>query len=462
MKFNLNSASGVKVFPLSIEAYEKSSYFDRMKNLFNAKSGEVFPNFVNGDLELLLGLGKEKEISTQEIIKAFYSLGKAANEYKISALSIDVSVLSSYFPSIIEGLYQSKYRNEKYLSDRKEQVLLDINFTNAPNSAQNTIDMLESIMEGVFLARNLINEPAMYLYPETLAQRALDKLEPAGVKVEILNKKDIEELGMEAFLSVAKGSAKEPKLIIMTYKGDEKNSHVTGLVGKGLTYDSGGYCIKPPSGMKTMHSDMGGAGTVIGAIYSIAKSKLKCNITGVVAACENMISGDAYKTGDIIGSMSGKTIEIDNTDAEGRVTLADSLYYTATKLGVNEIIDLATLTGACVVALGDVATGAITNNQLLLDKLVESGNDCGEPIWQLPSFPEYKELIKSSVADLKNSGGRYGGTITAGLFLQEFVNELPWVHLDIAGTSFLEKPRGYLPLGATGFGVKTLFNYFAK
>ncbi len=220
--------------------------------------------------------------------------------------------------------------------------------------------------------------------------------------------------------------------------------------------------MKPSTSMDTMFTDMAGAATVIGgALKSIAKSNLKKNVVGIIAACENLISGGAYKPGDIIGSMSGKTIEVLNTDAEGRLTLADALWYAVKEVKADKVVDLATLTGACIVALGNITTGAIANNEKLMEEVMEASNIAGEPIWQLPSSSEYKELIKGDFADLKNTGGRGAGTITAGLFLEEFVDNTPWVHLDIAGTSYADKATGYLPKGATGVHVKTLY-YLVK
>ncbi len=301
----------------------------------------------------------------------------------------------------------------------------------------------------------------MYMTPQALSEAAKSELEPLGIKVDIFNKNEIEELNMEAFLAVAEGSTNEPKLIVMHYNGDPDSKEKLALVGKGLLYDSGGYSLKPANSMITMHSDMAGSASVIATIKALAKNNVKRNVVGVVAACENMISGGAYKPGDIIGSMSGKTIEVLNTDAEGRLTLADALWYAATEVKADKIIDIATLTGACVVALGNINTGAITNNEELMNDVREASNLAGEPVWELPNNKEYKELIKGKFADLSNTGGRGAGTITAGLFLEEFVDNTPWVHLDIAGTSYLEKEASYLPKGATGVPVKTLY-YLAK
>ena len=270
--------------------------------------------------------------------------------------------------------------------------------------------------------------------------------------------KQCEEMGLNAFLAVGKGSDREPRFIVMEYNNDPTSTEKLGLVGKGITYDSGGYSLKPNDGMKTMFCDMGGAATVIGSIHAIASAKTKINVVGVVGACENALSGHSYKPGDIVSSLSGKTIEIDNTDAEGRVTLADSVYYAATVMKATKIIDLATLTGACLVAFGEIYTGSVTNNQEFFNKVKNAADEAGEKIWQLPIDPLFGRQNKSKVADIKNTGGRLAGTITAGMFVGEFTNNLPWVHLDIAGTAFLSSAYSYLPFGATGVHVKTLFN----
>ena len=348
-----------------------------------------------------------------------------------------------------------RYREEK------EEKHFTVNYTSDKGKEerlQEGLKHIEAKMAGIYFTRELVNETSNVIYPETLAEKAKE-LEEFGVKVTVFDENEIQEKGMKAFYEVARGSDNPPRFIIMEYFGDKDSDDITGLVGKGLTYDSGGYCIKPPDGMKSMHDDMGGSGTVIGTMKAIAKAGLKTNVVAVVAACENLISGHAFKTGDIIGSMKGLTIEVVNTDAEGRITLADAIYYITSNYKLSKVIDLATLTGACLVALAQEFTGAITNSQEFLDDLKAIGEEQGELIWQLPVSDTFKDMNKSSVADLTNSGGRLGGTITAGLFVGAFLADenLPWVHLDIAGTAYLGKKRGYLPERATGVHVKTLF-----
>ena len=265
---------------------------------------------------------------------------------------------------------------------------------------------------------------------------------------------------MEDFLSVAKGSVNRPKLIVLRYKGNKNDEKTYGLIGKGLCYDSGGYSIKPTSSMLEMKSDMGGSATVIAAMALIAKNKLKVNVTAVIAACENMIDGNAYKPGDIISTMDGAFIEVDNTDAEGRLTLADAVTYSIEEEKVSQIIELSTLTGAVIVALGDDITGVITKYDDIYEDLKKASKDTLDEIWQLPYHEEYMSLLKSDVADMKNSGGRAGGSITAGLFVTKFAKDTPIAHLDIAGSAWSENGDVLHTKGGTGNSVLMLYKYF--
>ena len=257
-----------------------------------------------------------------------------------------------------------------------------------------------------------------------------------------------------------KASVNEPRLIIMRHLGDPGNpEQVLGLVGKGMTFDSGGLSLKQAQGMHTMKYDMAGAAAVIGAMSALSREKVHLNVVAVVAACENLVSGTGYRPGDIIGTMAGKSVMVESTDAEGRLTLADAIHYIITKENASVVVDAATLTGAVIVALGNITTGVITNDSGLYERLQQASQQCGEKVWQLPSFPEYKEQNKTPHADLRNVGGREAGTITAGLFLEEFVQDKPWLHLDIAGTAFASKDGDYLSEGATGAGVRLLYHF---
>lgn len=432
---------------------------------FEGKLGELYyvPS-VEGDTKLLVGLGDADDLDEDKLRIAAFKLGnllaeKRETEVELYAPATDLPEGTTAM-ALAEGLRLSTYRFDKYLSDKQEVPELTVRYHPTSGDAEAVkpwIDRAETVYEGIKLARDLVNERSNVIYPETLAEAVVTSLEPLGVKVTVYEEDAIREMGMEAFLSVAKGSDRPPRFIVMEYRGDEASDEVTGLVGKGLTYDSGGYSIKSTSGMKTMNADMGGAGTVIGTIYSLAKLDAKVNVIGVVAACENLVSGHAYKPGDIIGSMSGKTIEIDNTDAEGRVTLADAVWYITHERKVDRVVDLATLTGACVSALGDAYTGAITNKQAFFDELLAASKRAGEKIWQMPGHGAFLPKNKSRVADILNSGERGGGMMSAGEFVGFFLDgDIPWVHLDIAGPAYLSKARDYYIEGATGIHVRTL------
>lgn len=456
------------------EKVEKSNdlyIYLKEKEIFSGELGELHTDITPEKENIIfLGLGEKKKLTINLLRKAFYELGKELMKYKVENVGIHIEKFNDLcyeqtISAVVEGLLQSEYSFEKYLTEKKvkptvKKVYLDI-IANRKDDALQSIEEIRNIMEGVYLTRDLVNERAINMYPEVLANTAKKELGDLGVEVEILGEKEIRDLDMKAFLAVSKGSNKEPKFIIMNYNGDSSSDKKTALVGKGLTYDSGGYSLKTTDNMETMFIDMTGSACVIGAMKAIAKSKLKKNIVGIVAACENLVSGDAYKPGDIIGSMSGKTIEVINTDAEGRLTLADALWYTSTVIKPDSIVDLATLTYSSIAALGNISSAAITNNEDLMNEVIEASKLSGEPIWELPNFEEYKELNKSDYADLINDDNSGAGVSSSGLFLGEFVNNIPWVHLDIVGPSYNKKPRSYLPKGATGVNVKTLF-YLVK
>jgi leucyl aminopeptidase len=303
--------------------------------------------------------------------------------------------------------------------------------------------------------REMVNLPSNDMTPTHLAQRAKDFAKKYGLKVTVLDRAGMQRLGMGSMLSVAAGAEQPPKVIALEYRG-KKNSKVTlGLVGKGITFDTGGISLKPAMDMDAMKGDMAGGATVIGAMAAIAQLKPKVNVIGVVMATDNMPSSKATKPGDIVRAMNGKTIEITNTDAEGRLVLADGLCY-AKKLGATHLVDIATLTGAAVVALGNTTTGVMTNDRQLVDLFHEASALYGERYWELPLFPEYADLIKSSIADMKNSGGRQAGTIYGAMFLKEFVDHTPWIHLDIAGTSWTDRDSAHLVKGPTAVALRPL------
>jgi leucyl aminopeptidase len=316
----------------------------------------------------------------------------------------------------------------------------------------------QALYRGIVLARDLVSHPGNVVTTGYLAKSAQELAARHKLACKVLEMKELERLGMNALLAVGKGSAEPPRLIVLEYRGATRKEHPIVLVGKGITFDSGGISIKPGAGMEEMKTDMAGCAAVMGAIEAAAGLKLPVNLVAILPTAENMPDGKAYKPGDVITSMSGQTVEITNTDAEGRLILCDALHY-ALKYKPGVMIDLATLTGACVVALGHEASGMMGNDQGLLGDLKKAGERSGERVWELPLWDSYGEVMKSDIADLKNAGSRDGGSITAGWFLKQFVGKTRWAHLDIAGTAWGDKARPYTPKGATGVGVRLLIEY---
>lgn len=315
--------------------------------------------------------------------------------------------------------------------------------------------------DAINLTRELVNRPPHEIYPETFAARALQEAIPCGLMCHVFDEKRLEAERFGSLLAVAKGSDRPARMVVLEHRGGGPNAPTLALVGKGVTFDSGGLSIKPTDGMLTMKCDMAGAATVLGAMTAIARLKLPVNVVGYCGLVENMLGGKAYKLGDVLTARNGVTIEVHNTDAEGRLVINDVLSY-AVDHGAARLIDLATLTGACVVALGEDVAGAFTNNQAWCDQVLAAAKSAGEDLWQLPMFDSYNELLKSDVADCKNVGGRWGGAITAAKFLEKFVAGKPWVHLDIAGPAFASSSKGHREGGATGCHVRTLVEIAAN
>ncbi len=414
---------------------------------------------------ILVGMNKPENLTPDKIRKIISDTVRQAIKLKSKQIYLipgfDFPLTDALIGQVMaEAALLTIYKYEKYRSDSKYVAPEALHLV---QDSKNTRNLNKGILEGRILAdmtnlaRDLVNEPANTMYPDTLAEAAKKAALQYGFNIEIFNLDKLRRMKMEAFLAVAKGSKHEPRLIIMRHMGNPDGKHDTiGLIGKGLTYDSGGYSLKPSASMMNMKTDMSGAAAVIGTMSAIATLKLKVNVVAIVAACENMVSGEAYRPGDVIRSMSGKTIEVQNTDAEGRLTLIDAIHYAIEREHVAKIIDIATLTGAAVAALGTSISAVVTNDQNWFNQLEQVTKITGETIWQLPAYEGYKELLKSDIADLRNIGGQWGGAITAALFIQEFVDGLPWMHIDIAGTSSKEKESGYNSLGATGVGVRML------
>ncbi len=363
--------------------------------------------------------------------------------------------------SVVEGAILGLYRFDKYKSANSESNEME-SLTIVEQDRLTMVEIKEGIdlgrtlADAVNLCRDVSNEPANLMTPTQLSEVALDVAREGGLDIQVLERGDMADLGMGAILGVASGSAQPPKLIILRYWGDrEDESNNLGLVGKGITFDSGGISIKGATNMGAMKGDMAGGGAVIAAMGIIAKMAPKINVTAIVPATENMPGGRAQRPGDIVTTMSGKTIEIDNTDAEGRLVLSDAITY-ARSLGIGRIVDVATLTGAISTALGKICSGVFGSDQALVDSVVEAGSDSGERYWQLPMFDGYRDQYKSDVADLKNTGGSPAGSITGAQIIGEFADGAAWVHLDIAGTSRADSTKGYIPKGATGISVRTL------
>ena len=351
------------------------------------------------------------------------------------------------------GVYRSK--QDDATTEFEELTIVDRDAGRAASIEAGVADG-RIMAEAAILARDMVNEPANIMTPTHMAELAHRVAEADSLELTVLDTAQMGELGMGALLGVAQGSEQPPKLLIMNYKGDPDNpSNNVGFIGKGITFDTGGISIKQAAGMESMKGDMAGGASVIAAMQIIARVKPKINVTGIVAATENMPSGSAQRPGDVVRAMNGKTIEVINTDAEGRLVLADALCY-AREQGITRLVDIATLTGAMVTTLGKACTGVMGNDQQLIDLVISAGEETGEKFWQLPMFDDYKDLIKSDVADMKNTGGRQAGSISAAFLLAEFVGSASWVHLDIAGTSTAERTKGYLVKGATGVPVRTL------
>ena len=363
--------------------------------------------------------------------------------------------------SIAEGSILGLYQFRNYLAKDPQglhELLIVEGNSDKLDDLERGVEEGRLLAEAAVLARDMVNEPANVMTPTRMAEIARQVADEEGLELEVLDRQDMEKLGMGALLGVARGSDQPPKMIILRHRGDPDDpSNNLGLIGKGITFDTGGISLKPAGGMEDMKGDMAGGASVIAAMKAIGRLKPRINVTGIVAATENMPGGSAQRPGDVVRSMSGKTIEVINTDAEGRLVLADTLHY-ARKMGITRFVDIATLTGAMVVALGHACSGVMGNDQALIDRLIKVGAATGERIWQLPMYEDYKEQIKSNVADMKNTGGRPAGSITAALFLAEFAEDTPWAHLDIAGTYYSSKEKGCLVKGGTGVPTRTLIS----
>ena len=443
---------------------------------FTGREGEISLLYPKGGKEkrlVLIGLGKEGELSVEGLRRVYSTLVKFCLKKKLSKINLLLPnivelrsvTLEECLQGICEGVLLTNYQwNRKTIAKEKSHFLKHVTLVGTLPQTLGMVRPIEEVAEAVYLTRDLINENADVVTPHYLGEVALgmSKKFPA-IKTTIFDKKRIEREKMGLLLAVSQGAATEPRFIISRYEGNPRSKDHTLLVGKGVTFDSGGINLKPTGHIETMREDMSGAATVLGTLAAAAATNLKVNLTVVVPATENAVDAKSYKPGDIFTSYSGKTVEIVNTDAEGRLILADALSYAIKHLKPTRVIDLATLTGSMVVALGNGISGFFSNDVKLAKQLLDAGNSTSELLWQMPLHKPYKEGLKSDSADLKNcASGRAAGSITAALFLEEFVGKVAWAHIDIAGTAFIDKEFHYWPKSAVGFGVRLLVDFLKK
>jgi leucyl aminopeptidase len=429
------------------------------------------PGNIRAKRLLLIGAGKREDINFETIRKVAgtatrFLRNKGARSIatlRRSQLDLERSV-QAFVEGALMGLFEpDMYKTENKEERRIDEIIIVTSAEGAEGALAKGVERGHIIAEAVNLARELSNEPSSTLTPTELAERSREVASKYGLDIDVLDEARMKELGMGALLGVARGSDEPAKMIVLRYEPDGtepmgNDADIIAIVGKGITFDTGGISIKPAENMEKMKYDMSGAAATLAAMQAIAQLKPKVNVIGIMPTAENMPSGRAYKPGDVLRAMGGKTIEVINTDAEGRLILADAITY-ARKLGATKIIDLATLTGAVSIALGPFNVAILGNDQAFVDEVRQAAKEVGERFWQLPMDDDYKEFIKSDIADIKNSGGRYAGTITAAWFLREFVEDTTWAHLDIAGTAWENERKPYMSKGPTGVAIRTLINY---
>lgn len=461
--------------PEWLEEIDRAAYGKIKKAIassrFEAKTKQLLtilaPEGMQYDQLILVGLGKGKDITELTYEQVGGAIIGELNRLGVKQASLLVNYARgsnveepAAAVRLATGAALKSYRFDKYLTkeEKSSKPTLE-SLTVAVNEARQATEAFEiekHIMAGVFMARDLVNEPGNILHPESYAE-ICQGLEKEGLKVKVLGEAEMKKMGCGALLGVGQGSIRESKMVILEWNGGKKADKPIAFVGKGVTFDTGGISIKPSGGMEEMKMDMGGSAAVVGTLKVLAARKAKVNAVGVIGLVENMPDGNAQRPGDIVTSLSGQTVEVLNTDAEGRLVLADCLWYCQETYKPKFMVNLATLTGAIMVALGETTGGLFSNNDKLAERLRDAGLTVGEKIWRMPLGPEYDELLKSDVADMQNiSNGRWGGSITAAQFLQRFVNDVPWAHLDIAGVATASKPTDTCPKGGSGFGVRLL------
>ena len=475
IKFLIESDKKEKVLDNFFSSFNFNISKLQKTNFLSDKSNQLiyFSQSVEPSLIIIKKIKKEKNFSVDFFRNYFTGLIQELTEKNILEIHVVVPFFNDfkdYFTSeayflqtMVEGIYLGNYTFNNYKSKKEVPAKLSIFIHDTDQKLLSKIIASTSkLMDSVYFARNLVNEPAITMTPAAFASQTKKELTKLGVRVIVFNKTELRRRKMNAILAVGAGSDNPPFLITMYYKPVGKAKKKIALVGKGVTYDSGGLSIKPTSGLLEMKADMAGGAAVIGIIKAAAMMKLPIELIGIVPAVENMIDGSSFKPSDIIISSSGKSIEVKDTDAEGRIVLADALHF-ASLQKPDEIIDLATLTGACVVALGEIAAGLFSEYDKLAEDLLNAGRQTHERLWRFPFWSEYKEMIKSDIADISNLGPRWGGAITAGKFLDHFVGEkIPWAHIDIAGPAIKHKSTNYTEKYDTGFGVRLIVDYLSK
>jgi leucyl aminopeptidase len=436
---------------------------------FEGRVGETTSVHTNGRLGvgrvIVVGLGPRPECTAETVRRAASAAARRARD--LGARHVVMTLLGTRVAvraraqALGEGVRLGLYAFDRYKAKRSDQKAVETVTVLAPSAREQAavrdgLRVADLTAEATCFARDLINEPANHVTATRLAETAQEIAKAGGLRAHILDRQACERMGMGSFLGVNRGSTEPPAFIHLTYRPKGRPRRRIALIGKGITFDSGGLDLKTAEGMATMKGDMSGAAAVLGVMKVLPRLRPLVEVHGLVAATDNMPSGSATKPGDVLRAMNGKTIEVNNTDAEGRLTLADAIAYARQEVKPDEVIDIATLTGACSVALGTLCGGAMSNNAALQARVLKAGEAAGERLWPLPLIEEYREGLRSDVADLKNTGPRPGGAITAGLFIKEFAGDTPWVHLDIAGAAFSDKDLPYASRGGVGFGTRTL------
>lgn len=489
IKINQGNVTESKADAVVLFCYEDELMPSRTVAEFNTSSGNLIRKMIDaGDITgkakdihvifmpeaknakriILVGLGKKNETDLEKVRGAYALAAQKARSMKWAFVATTPDMTGLDIPAeeiagaVVEGMKLGLYQFTAFKTEERENIHNIDELTiwseekKALNKVKQAVMDAEHVADAVIFARNLVSMPSNEMTPKDMAREALAiGKKHKNIAVTVLNEKQMKRLGMNALLGVTRGSREEAQFIIMDYQGKNKKEPPVVLVGKGLTFDSGGISIKPAENMEEMKTDMAGGAAVMGAIMAAADLKIPRRIIGLIPATENMPGGLAYKPGDVLKTLSGLTVEVISTDAEGRLILADALTY-AKRFKPAAVIDLATLTGACIVALGENVIGMMGTDQKLKDRLKKASVMTGEKLWELPLWDDYYEAIKSDIADLKNVGGRPAGTMTAGAFLSKFAADYPWVHLDIAGPSWLKKDKPYIPKGASGVGVRLL------